>query len=143
MSLSMIDVFGCGGAFTPELRAEEVMEKGEQLLGPGVADVVEDRLALLPGANEPFLAKLGEVLRQCGWAKPHPVGELACRQLAALRQIAEGQQPKLVGEQFEEARRLADMTNELRCRQPDDHVHPQWVKLICTTNGNANRPKTA
>jgi hypothetical protein len=45
------------------------MEKREQLLGLRIADAVENRLGLLAGGDELFLAQPGKMLRQSGLAE--------------------------------------------------------------------------
>ena len=68
----------------------------------GIADAVENRLRLLAGGDEPFLAQLGEVLRHGRLAEADAVLQLPDRQLALRREVTEHQQPAFVGHRFKQ-----------------------------------------
>ena len=101
------------GFVTAKLGAEQVVQQRQHPLGLRVAQAVIDRLGLLASAHQPLLAKPGEMLRQSGLAKVDALGKLADRQLAARRQMAQDEQPDLVGHGLEHGGRFVRLPAEL------------------------------
>src|SRR3546814_13219403 len=70
------------------LLAVELIERGEQHLGPGVSDPVPERLALATEGYEPLVTHLRQLLRQGRLREADVIGEIADRALrSAARRV--------------------------------------------------------
>src|SRR3546814_11274165 len=71
------------------LLAVELIERGEQHLGPGVSDPVPERLALATEGYEPLVTHLRQMLRQGRLREADVIGEIADRALAMFDELAQ------------------------------------------------------
>src|SRR3546814_11343743 len=71
------------------LLAVELIERGEQHLGPGVSDPVPERLALATEGYEPLVTPLRQMLRQGRLREAEVIGEIADRSLAIFDALAQ------------------------------------------------------
>lgn len=98
----------------PNGSAVDAPKGGEQAGDPGVADPVVERLALAAGGDEAVGAQQRQMLRQRRLAEADAFGERADRHLAGLRQLAEDQQPLLVGEEAQGRAHLGHLALQVR-----------------------------
>lgn len=72
--------------------------------GPGIAQPVVERLRFPAERHDSLFAKLGKVLRQRRLAKLQALHQGADRQLALGKEMAQQEQPLLIGEQPKQIR---------------------------------------
>src|SRR3546814_3153697 len=78
------------------LLAVELIERGEQHLGPGVSDPVPERLALATEGYEPLVTHLRQMLRQGRLREADVIGEIADRALAMFDELAQHHQAPVI-----------------------------------------------
>ena len=85
------------------------MQGREQRLHPRIGDAVPERLGVAAEGNDALLAHAREMLRQRRLRQADVVGERADRRLARFHQLAEDEQPAVVGEGAQQVGDLAGL----------------------------------
>ena len=78
--------------------AIETVQGREQALDPRIGDPVPERLGVAAEGHDAFLAHAREVLRQRRLRQADVFGQCADRRLPVLHELAEDEQPPVVGE---------------------------------------------
>ena len=89
--------------------AEELVQRGEEFLDPGIGDPVPQRLALAPEGHQTLGTHLGQMLRQRGLRQADRLGQRVDVGFAAFHQPAQDHQAALVGQRTQDARHLRSL----------------------------------